>query len=182
MLLLKLLMAALTDWVSDRLHELLGLSDKYTAEFLIGTAKKCSSEDSFLKKLKETGALRINDAVESFASELWRKVPHKKIDHYIANREKEKEALLQQQKNKTYSLVPDDEEDDIDASRQRAKRKEKGSGKSIKEGKVSKRRRNIRKEKASTLESESEESPDESAKKTKVDSDSDEWERLVIKH
>lgn len=169
-------MAALTDWVCDRLHELLGLADKYTADFLIGTAKKCNSEDIFLKKLKETGALKMNDSVVSFASELWSKVPHKKVEKYAATREKEKAALLQHQKNKTYSLVSDEEDDMDTPSRQRAKKKEKGGGK---KEKASKRRRNIRKEKASTWESESEEDPDESAKKTKVDSDSDEWERLV---
>ena len=46
-------MSELVDWVSDSLHDILGLSDTYTAEFLVGLAKKCSSSEAFLKKLKD---------------------------------------------------------------------------------------------------------------------------------
>lgn len=165
--------ASLTTWVSDRLYDLLGLSDSYTAEFLIGTARKCSSEQLFLKKLKDTGALRIDDSVVSFASELWTKVPHKNVDSYIASREKERAAVLQRQKNKTYSLLSDDDEDDTSSAQRKNKRKSKGERK---EEKAVKRKRNIRKEKAAAWESESEDDDENGAKK-KDDSDSDEWEK-----
>ena len=162
------------DWVSDRLHEILGLSDTYTAEFLIGTAKKCSSKEGFLKKLKETGTLSMTDSIVSFASELWSKVPHKRIEQYLATREKEKAAVLQQQKNKSYRLVSD-EEDDMDASHQKSLKRKKRIGKGDEEVRESKKKRNLRKEKAAAWESESEEDTD--ITKTKADSDSDEWER-----
>ena len=52
------------------LHELLGLSDRYTAEFLVGLARKASSSESYLQQLENTGAITINDDVRSFASQL----------------------------------------------------------------------------------------------------------------
>ena len=176
-------MAALKEWVSDRLHELLGLSDGYTAEFLIGIAKKSNSEDAFVKKLRETSALNINDAVLSFATELWIKVPHRRNEQYVASREKEKAALLQEQRNKSYRIISDDDTEDISSlSHRRVSKKEKGRGKKEKEKGSSKRKRFLRKEKASAWESESEEEQAEITKKTKVDSDSDEWDRLVYYH
>ncbi len=166
-------MSALTGWVSDRLYDLLGLSDSYTAEFLVGTAKKCNSEQSFLKKLKDTGAIKVNDSIVSFASELWNKVPHKSEDRYAASREKEKTAILQYKKNKTYSLVSDDDDELTSSAQKKAKRIK--SKKEEKEMKVAKRKRNIRTEKAAAWESESEE--DGPAEPKKEDSDSDSWER-----
>lgn len=165
----------LKDWVSDKLYDLLGLSDSYTADFLIGTAKKCNSEQLFFKKLSDTGALKVNDSVVSFASELWSKVPHKNVDRYVASREKEKAAVLQYQKNKTYSLLSDDE-DDTSSVQQRSKSKHKRTRKEEHEKKGAKRKRNIRTEKAAAWESESEEDADTGSQK-KEDSDSDSWEK-----
>uniref|UniRef100_A0A671VR94 Pre-mRNA-splicing factor ATP-dependent RNA helicase DHX16 n=1 Tax=Sparus aurata TaxID=8175 RepID=A0A671VR94_SPAAU len=36
-------MANLEQWVNDRLHDILGLSDRYVSQFMIGTARKASS-------------------------------------------------------------------------------------------------------------------------------------------
>ena len=48
-------MADTVEWVSDQLYDILGLSDHYTAEFLVGLVKKTSSSD---------------DSVRDFASQL----------------------------------------------------------------------------------------------------------------
>ena len=99
------------EWVSDELHDLLGLSDRYTAEYLTGLAKKASSLTSFLKQLQDTGAITINDDVNSFAT-LWDKVPHRTAVEKPA-KVKEREAILQRQRNKRYQLLMDsDEEED----------------------------------------------------------------------
>ena len=177
-------MSDLVGWVSDRLHDILGLSDRYTSEFLVSLAKKSSSLETFLRKLKDTGAITINDKVSSFASELWMKTPHQNVDRYQASREKERAAVAQRQRNKTYQLLSDDEEQPEKPSRAKkpSKRKkveelERG-GEREERGVGSRRKRNIRKEKASAVwESESEEEEERGAKRSRANSDSDEWEK-----
>ena len=118
-------MSGLVDWVSDSLHDILGLSDTYTAEFLVGLAKKRSSSEAFLKKLKDTGAVTMNDRMSSFASELWMKTPHQRVDRYQASRDKEKAAIVQRQKNKSYRLLSDDEEEPEKSTRVRKSQKQR---------------------------------------------------------
>ena len=102
----------IVEWVSDELHDLLGLSDRYTAEYLIGLAKKASSLTSFLKQLQDTETITINDDINRFATQLWDRVPHRTTVEKPA-RVKEREAILQRQRNKRYQLLMDsDEEED----------------------------------------------------------------------
>ena len=118
-------MAEVVEWVSDRLHELLGLSDRYTAEFLVGLARKAPSPESYLQQLESTGAITVNDDVRSFAGQLWSRVPHRAAVEKPA-RAKEREMLLQRQRNKAYQLLSDDEEDFKSAVRT-ARSSEKGT-------------------------------------------------------
>lgn len=67
-------MAQLETWVNDKLHDILGISDKYIGQYLIGLATKSTSTDGYISSLKETGAIDVNDSVISFARELWDKV------------------------------------------------------------------------------------------------------------
>ena len=46
-------MAELTTWVSDKLHDVLGFSDRYTVEYLIGLAKNSTSVESLVQKVSE---------------------------------------------------------------------------------------------------------------------------------
>ena len=100
------------EWVSDQLHELLGLSDRYTAEYFVGLARKAASPESYLQQLKKTGAITVNDAVSSFAGQLWNRVPHKAPVEKPA-RARERELILQRQRNKAYQLLSDDEDEDL---------------------------------------------------------------------
>ena len=156
-------------WVSDKLYELLGLSDKYTAEFLVGLASKAQSSEAFVTKLKDTGAVTLNDDVKSFAAQLWQKLPHRQATEKQA-RVHEREILLQQKQNKSYRLVSDPEDEEV-SSAPRAK------GASNKTDR--KKRRNLRTEKASALDSGDEEAPAPPKKSKEGDSDSDEWEKYV---
>ena len=54
-------------WVSDRLHDMLDISDRNIAEFLIGLCRKSSSPEIFLEKIRETETIDINDGVRVFA-------------------------------------------------------------------------------------------------------------------
>ena len=117
----------IVDWVSDELHDLLGLSDRYTAEYLIGLAKKASSSTSYLKQLQDTGAITINDDINRFATQLWDRVPHRIAVEKPA-RVKEREAILQRQRNKRYQLLmdSDEEEDTIKKRRNSTSRNPQG--------------------------------------------------------
>lgn len=168
----------LVQWVSDQLHDILGLSDTVISNYLVAEAKKSASGDAFVQKLKKTKALKISDKVSSFALELWNKAPHKKaVDPYQASREKERAAIVQQQKSKGYKLLSDDDDDDKETerhARKKAARKEKERGKERK-ARRAKMRGNIRKGRAESESSEEEEKP--AMKRNKADSDSDEWDR-----
>jgi len=66
----------LARYVGDRLHDLLGISDKYVAEYLIGLAGKSSSAAGFIDQLRDTDTVTVDDAMIAFAQELWSKVYH----------------------------------------------------------------------------------------------------------
>lgn len=67
-------MAGLEQWVNDRLHDILGLSDRYVSQFMIGTAQKASSPEDFVSRLERTGTIDIDQSVIAFAQELYEKV------------------------------------------------------------------------------------------------------------
>ena len=67
-------MSAVETWVNDKLHDILGLSDKYIAQYLIGLAQKSPSADEYVEKLRETGTVEIDQSMVTFSKELWNKV------------------------------------------------------------------------------------------------------------
>lgn len=71
-------MANLEQWVSDRLHDILGLSDRYVSQFMIGTARKASCPEDFVSRLEKTGTIDIDQTVTAFAKELFEKVRSQK--------------------------------------------------------------------------------------------------------
>ena len=52
-------------WVSDRLHELVGISDRSIAEFMVGLCKKSMSPSEFVEKIRDTGTIDVDDKVLS---------------------------------------------------------------------------------------------------------------------
>lgn len=67
-------MANLEQWVNDRLHDILGLSDRYVSQFMIGMARKASNAEDFVTRLEQTGTIDIDQTVAAFAKELFEKV------------------------------------------------------------------------------------------------------------
>ncbi|CAG7818252.1 unnamed protein product [Allacma fusca] len=98
-------------WVNDKLHDILGLSDRTVGNFIISLAQKSSSEDNLIERLEATGAIDIDPNVISFAKELYGKVPHAAPKINPA-RLIEKAALEQHKKNQTYQLLLSDDDDD----------------------------------------------------------------------
>lgn len=71
---LTFIMASIERWVGDKLHDIMGISDKYVAQYLIGLAAKTNSVDTFITKIKETDTVEVDATFASFANELWNKV------------------------------------------------------------------------------------------------------------
>ena len=61
-------------WVGDKLHDILGISDKYIAQFMIGLAGKSSSQEELVQNIRNTGTVDVDDNMVKFASELFNKV------------------------------------------------------------------------------------------------------------
>ena len=150
-------------WVSDRLHEIVGLSDKQVAEYITELARRSDNLKDFTRKLENTGAISMCDAVEAFASELWSKVPHKQGTPGTTTGN----TLPGQQSKNVYRLLLDDDDEAAAAVT---------SYKSVKESRRKGKKSNIRSQKTTSWESD-----EEDAQTLGVDegSDSDEWERLV---
>nr|CDJ94565.1 DNA RNA helicase and Helicase-associated region and Domain of unknown function DUF1605 domain containing protein [Haemonchus contortus] len=62
-------------WVSDELHAIVGISDRTICQYVLALARKSSSTEDFIGKLKDNDALEINDSVRRFASQLMNKLP-----------------------------------------------------------------------------------------------------------
>ena len=147
----------LNNWVSDKLHDILGFSDKHTVAYLVSLSKSVKSSDSFCEKLQ--GFLGSGDSnVVSFANDLWQRVPHEEIREN-PNRAREREIIAQQKRNMSYKLLSDDDDDDLMVSK-------------ASERKSAKRRKHLRKKAES-----SESSEEEIVEKPAEESESgDEWE------
>ena len=157
---LEFIMAEIVSWVSDRLHEILGLSDRQVAEYVTELAKRSVSSEELKRKLESTGALNtMNTSVEAFATELWNKFPRDKPLGKPITRATSKKST-----NVQYKLLLDDDPVEVPLT---------SAGKH----KHKKAKRNIRSQKATVWESDEE---DTHIPATGEDSDSDEWERLVV--
>ncbi|XP_077987074.1 pre-mRNA-splicing factor ATP-dependent RNA helicase DHX16-like [Glandiceps talaboti] len=156
-------------WVNDKLHDLLGMSDRYISEYLVSLAKKSNSSDDFVDRLRDTGTIEVDQSITGFAHQLWQKVPHKQQVEK-ASRVKERDALELEQRNRSYQLVSDDD-DDMMVTKLKSKK--------------SHRKKHIRKKRESSSEDESDSYRGHEVKKFKqeldadsdMDSDSDEWEK-----
>ena len=56
-------MGDINSWVTDKLHELVGISDRSIAEFMVGLCKKSKSPSEFLEKIRDTGTIDVDDKV-----------------------------------------------------------------------------------------------------------------------
>ncbi|XP_061573364.1 pre-mRNA-splicing factor ATP-dependent RNA helicase DHX16 [Cololabis saira] len=167
-------MASLEQWVNDRLHDILGLSDRYVSQFMIGTARKASSAEDFVDRLEKTGTIDIDQSVSSFAKELFEKIPRKAVVEKPA-RAMEREAIEMDRKNRTYTLL-----EDSDSGEEAAMETQKGKKKNKDRGN---KRKHIRPKKGS--ESSEDEAPqrgnsgheDRKSVKKEEDEEEEEWEK-----
>ncbi|KAF1388312.1 hypothetical protein PFLUV_G00088890 [Perca fluviatilis] len=168
-------MANLEQWVNDRLHDILGLSDRYVSQFMIGTARKASSPQDFVTRLEQTGTIDIEPSVVAFAQELFDKIPRKQVVEKPA-RAMEREAIEMDRKNRTYTLLEDSDSDgDAVIEKQKGKKKSKDKDRGN-------RRKHIRQKKESESSSEDEASKRGSSgqgehKSLNKEEEEEEWEK-----
>lgn len=155
-------MAELTTWVSDKLHDVLGFSDKYTVEYLIGLAKSSTSPESLVQRVSE--GLNVDDKVASFASELWSKLPHATPSAEHPYRAKERALIEQRKKYMGYALVPDDDDDDEEVVEANVSKKDR-------------KRKHLRRKTETSSSDDDFLQGDDGSKGVSKDSDSDEWEK-----
>ncbi|XP_068722748.1 pre-mRNA-splicing factor ATP-dependent RNA helicase DHX16-like [Montipora capricornis] len=155
-------MAELTTWVSDKLHDVLGFSDKYTVEYLIGLAKSSTSPESLVQRVSE--GLNVDDKVASFASELWSKLPHATPSAEHPYRAKERALIEQRKKYMGYALVPDDDDDDEEVVEANVSKKDR-------------KRKHLRRKTETSSSDDDSLQGDDGSKGVSKDSDSDEWEK-----
>merc|ERR1712096_383885 len=98
-------------WVSDKLHEALGMSDKVAVDYLITTAKKANNIGDYTKKL--ASVLEGDGDLGKMAEEIWSKVP-RKVKGENVNRVKERLAVEQQKHYASFKMLLSDDDDDDD--------------------------------------------------------------------
>uniref|UniRef100_A0AAQ5XHC8 Pre-mRNA-splicing factor ATP-dependent RNA helicase DHX16 n=1 Tax=Amphiprion ocellaris TaxID=80972 RepID=A0AAQ5XHC8_AMPOC len=163
-------MANLEQWVNDRLHDILGLSDRYVSQFMIGTARKASSPEDFVTRLEQTGTIDIDQSVTAFAKELFDKIPRKQIVEK-PSRAIERQAIEMERKNRTYTLL-EDSEDDEDTVREKQKGKKKSKDKER-----GNKRKHLRQKKGSESSSEDEAPKRDNKSVKKEEEEEEEWEK-----
>lgn len=62
-------------WVNDSLHDVLGMSDRTVAEFLISLGRQSSSVDRFLDQLRGKDIVNVDAKMEAFCHQLWNRIP-----------------------------------------------------------------------------------------------------------
>ncbi|XP_055520642.1 pre-mRNA-splicing factor ATP-dependent RNA helicase DHX16, partial [Leucoraja erinacea] len=123
-------MGTLEQWVNDQLHELLGLSDRHVAQFLVGTARHSGSAADLVQRLQDTATIDITPGVRVFATQLWAKVGRGSGGREEkAARAVERAALALQQHSRTYTLLEDSEDSEPEAAPGRRKDKSKAKSK-----------------------------------------------------
>lgn len=149
-------MADIVSWVSDRLHEIIGLSDKQVAEYITELARKSVSLTELTNKLRRTGTITMTKSVEVFAAELWNKFPREEAQ--FSNR-----SVDTKQEKKVYKLILDDPLEEAIESHT---------------GLRGKKSRNIRLQKSTSWESDEEDMCNTRIVNKDEGSDSDEWESI----
>ncbi|GFR75215.1 pre-mRNA-splicing factor ATP-dependent RNA helicase PRP16 [Elysia marginata] len=100
---------AIETWVNDKLHDILGISDKYIGQFFIGLASKSDSAAELVQRIKDTGTVDVDEELAAFANELFQKVPHKEKKTKTLSADQQKTLELER-KNRDYQLVDADED------------------------------------------------------------------------
>jgi len=115
----------LQNYVSDKLHETLGMSDKNVVHYLIGLGRKTDNVEKYIKELETV--LGDEGNFQGVATEIWSRIPRKQKAESV-NRVKERVAIAQEEENRSYKMLSDSDEVEDDApviKPQKAKKRKK---------------------------------------------------------
>ncbi|XP_067933962.1 pre-mRNA-splicing factor ATP-dependent RNA helicase DHX16-like [Watersipora subatra] len=129
------MMGDLERWVGDRLHDIVGISDKMIVQYILGLAKSAKSPADYIEKLRNTEALDINEKIVSFSQELFTKLPTRQSAVKLLERQKREEALAFQKRNQSYNLIDSDsDQEETPKTLQKLKRNKKRQLRDKREG------------------------------------------------
>eukprot|EP00286_Rhodomonas_abbreviata_P018224 CAMPEP_0181309798 /NCGR_PEP_ID=MMETSP1101-20121128/12219_1 /TAXON_ID=46948 /ORGANISM="Rhodomonas abbreviata, Strain Caron Lab Isolate" /LENGTH=459 /DNA_ID=CAMNT_0023416333 /DNA_START=227 /DNA_END=1604 /DNA_ORIENTATION=+ len=177
-------MGDLSQWVSDQLHGLLGMSEKNLCEYVIALAKRSKNETTLLASLQDNG-VEVNDESRRFALQLMKKVPKpedtRKLDKALAAKKQEKERQRQQvemlRQNAEYTMLDDAEDKAEEAAKAKklAKLEKKEAKREEKEAKKEekKEKETAAAEEEQVVDDEDEQNEEPSSKKPKPNDDDD---------
>ncbi|GBF92309.1 pre-mRNA-splicing factor ATP-dependent RNA helicase [Raphidocelis subcapitata] len=112
-------------WVSDRLHDVAGFSDRTTADFILATARKAKAGPAALARALSAAGLPDTPPVAAFAAELLSRLPSSSGAGGAA-RAAAAEARALAKRNRGYGLIEDEEEaaEEEERRRQQQQRQE----------------------------------------------------------
>ncbi len=98
-------------WISDALHEILGLSDATTESYIVSIAKSSKSEKDLLDKLIFDNEFPATQSTRNFAGKLFERLgPKKAVEPVIPEYKKhELELLAKRKKNESFQLLADND-------------------------------------------------------------------------
>lgn len=129
----------LQNYVSDKLHEALGMSDKNVVHYLIGLGRKTDNVDKYVKELETV--LGDEGNFQGVAKEIWSRIPRKQKLESV-NRAKERMAIAQEEENRSYKMLSDSDGDEdiapvIKPQKAKKKKRKKEENKAKKQDKSS---------------------------------------------
>src|SRR5689334_7091600 len=103
-------MGSLNQWVSDKLIDILGYSEKTIVDFVVAIAKKSKDTPTLLESLEKCGVPNTAKT-QSFAAEILNKVPRTQQGAAISQSKlQEKKAIETRLKNESYKLINMDDD------------------------------------------------------------------------
>ena len=98
-------------WISDALHEILGLSDATTETYIVSLAKASKSEKELLDKLILDNEFPATQPTRSFASKLFDRLgPKKSVEPAMPEYKKhELEQIAKRKKNESFQLIAEND-------------------------------------------------------------------------
>ena len=119
----------LKEWVSDRLHSVIGMSDRTVADYLISLGKSSGTADRFVSELRRSGAVTMDGRMESFCEELWQRLPRKAqpVKAAAPDQMVVKEMALMK-KNQAYRPMLSDDDEPAVVKREAKEKKGKSEG------------------------------------------------------
>ena len=97
-------------WISDALHDILGLSDQTTESYIVSLARKSKSEKDILDQLILENDFPATQATRNLASRLYQQLGIKQVVQEVAAYKKhETEMIIKRRKNENFQLITEND-------------------------------------------------------------------------